>query len=60
MNGRMEGLLQMLHLEKRLITPKLTELFSFDLNMEEEFAVAETILHEMRAESQNYLKKALA
>ena len=60
MNGRMEGLLEMLHLEKRLITPKSAELFHLDLDMEEEFSIAETKLCEMRAESQKYLKNALS
>ena len=59
MNGRMEGLLEMLHLEKRLITPKSAEIFHLELDMEEEFSMAETKLYEMRAESQNYLKNAL-
>ena len=60
MNGRMEGLLRMFHLEKRLITQKSEELFNFDLDMEEEFSIAETRLYEMRAESQSYLINALS
>lgn len=60
MNGRMKGLLEELHLEKRLITPKSAELFYFDLDMEEEFSMTEMRLYEMRAVSQNYLKNALS
>lgn len=60
MNGRMEGLLEMLRLEKRLITPKSAESFHLDLDMEEEFSMAEAKFHEMRAESQKYLKNALS
>ena len=60
MNGRMKGLLEMLHLEKRLITPKSAELFDFDLDMEEQFSVAKAMLYGMRAESQTYLKSALS
>ena len=60
MNGRMEGLLKMIHLENRLITPKSAEIFHLELDMEEEFSMAETKLYEMRAESQNYLKIALS
>ena len=60
MNGRMEELLKMLNLEKRLITPKSAELLNLALDMEKEFPVTEIKLCEMRAESQNYLKNALS
>ena len=60
MNGRMEGLLRVLHLEKRLVTPKTQELFALELDMEEQFVLADQILNELRVESQNYLRNALS
>lgn len=59
MNGRMEGLLRMFHLEKRLIVPDTPEISSFDLDIAGQFSEADAILSELRAKSQNYLKKAL-
>jgi len=60
MNGRVEGLLSLLHLEERLITPKSPKLFHFNLDIAGKFSASDTILNEMRAESQNYLKNALS